>query len=210
MSLVLGINPAHDASVAVAVDGKIVFAVAEERLTRKKHHAHGFVAGANHALKLLGQSIHDIRRVVICRHGLQEALRDEACKSFLDSLQAQQIPLEVVESHHDLHACSAFLQSPFDEAAVLVLDGSGTHARHLPAEYRECAENPSALETGLAHESMSLWQAGPSGMALLRTRLTTGAVSLPPLLEGAAEAPSPYFYSPWCGSEPLVRSLISP
>jgi len=37
---ILGINTSHaDASAAVLVDGELVFAVAEERLNRKKHYA---------------------------------------------------------------------------------------------------------------------------------------------------------------------------
>lgn len=47
--IILGIHDGHNASAALLVDGKLVSAVAEERLSREKHH-YGF---PHHAIKAI-------------------------------------------------------------------------------------------------------------------------------------------------------------
>lgn len=174
--IVLGINPAADSSSAIAVNGHVIHAVAEERISRIKHHAHRFCASARHVLKLVNVSIRDLSLVVICRHGLAESMKDDSCRQFLDEIERSGVPVEIVESHHYLHACSTFFQSPFSEAAILVLDGLGTHASFLPSEYQKILENPEILLPGQvssAHESASLWVAEGSGLRPMAMRFAT-------------------------------------
>src|SRR5258706_2384891 len=64
--LILGLNMFHaDASAAIVDDGKILFAVAEERLNRRKHYA-GFPALAVKAcLDAVGARITDVDHVAV-------------------------------------------------------------------------------------------------------------------------------------------------
>jgi len=64
--LILGLNMFHaDASAAIVQDGKIVFAIAEERLNRIKHYA-GFPSLAIQAcLKAAGAKIGDIDHIAV-------------------------------------------------------------------------------------------------------------------------------------------------
>ena len=64
--LILGLNMFHaDASVAIVDDGKVLFAIAEERLNRKKHYG-GFPALAVKAcLDAAGARISDVDHVAV-------------------------------------------------------------------------------------------------------------------------------------------------
>src|SRR5277367_5371894 len=64
--LILGLNMFHaDSSAAIVEDGKILFAVAEERLNRKKHYG-GFPALAvNACLDAVGAKITDVEHVAV-------------------------------------------------------------------------------------------------------------------------------------------------
>lgn len=63
--IVLGIHDGHNASAALTIDGNLVSAVAEERLSRKKHH-YGFPGLAISAvLKEAGISLSDIDRIAM-------------------------------------------------------------------------------------------------------------------------------------------------
>src|SRR5580704_15715906 len=64
--LILGLNMFHaDASAAVVVDGEVVFAIAEERLNRRKHFG-GFPALALKAcLDAVGAKITDVDHVAV-------------------------------------------------------------------------------------------------------------------------------------------------
>src|SRR5260370_12534213 len=64
--LILGLNMFHvDASAAIVQDGKVLFAIAEERLNRVKHYA-GFPALAIQAcLNAAGAKISDVDHVAV-------------------------------------------------------------------------------------------------------------------------------------------------
>jgi len=156
MTTILGISAFyHDAAAALIVDGEIVAAAQEERFSRKKHdpdfpqHAIDYClasAGLNpgdldyvgyydkpyrtferlletylsfapvgyksfaEAMPLwVGQKLHMPREL---RRGLRKAYR----KNF------------VFGEHHESHAASAFFPSPFEEAAILTMDGVGEWA----------------------------------------------------------------------------------
>ena len=67
MSLILGINAFHpDASACVLQDGKLVAAVAEERLGNRFKHIAGFPALAiQRVLQLAGASVKDLDYVAV-------------------------------------------------------------------------------------------------------------------------------------------------
>jgi len=152
--LILGLNMFHaDASAAIIDDGKVLFAVAEERLNRKKHFA-GFPALAVKAcLEAAGARISDLDHVAVGQDSdahlakkvqyavanptrilnfikmrqRKEAMRD--VRSLLaTSLDADASCMRFQEhhvEHHLAHIASAYYCSPWDRAAGFSYDGSG-------------------------------------------------------------------------------------
>lgn len=152
--LILGLNMFHaDASAAIIDDGKVLFAIAEERLNRKKHFA-GFPALAVKAcLEAAGARISDLDHVAVGQDSdahlakkvqyavanptrilnfikmrqRKEAMRD--VRSLLaTSLDADASCMKFQEhhvEHHLAHIASAYYCSPWDRAAGFSYDGSG-------------------------------------------------------------------------------------
>ena len=149
---ILGINAfCGDAAAALVKDGVLVAAVAEERLNRRRHWA-GFPAGAIKAvLADSGVSIDEIDHIAVSRDPRSNlyrktlfALQGSASRVVKQRLgQASRLPIthslttglgvsrgalrakiHRVE-HHKSHLASAFLISPFEEAACLSIGGFG-------------------------------------------------------------------------------------
>lgn len=145
--IILGLNAFHgDSSAALLRDGQIVAALEEERLNRTKHWAGLPVAAAKACLQG-AQPDH----IAISRDP-KAHLRDKLLRAALrphrwlnlssravnsvriaqvgDLLAAEGIvsrqtrPVHFVE-HHRAHLASAFFASPFDQAAVVSVDGFG-------------------------------------------------------------------------------------
>ncbi len=165
MTAILGLNAFHgDAAAALVIDGVLVAAAEEERFNRVKHCA-GFPALATAwCLADAGLTAADIDHVAIGRDPranlgakLRRTLRNPPSLSYLRSrvanaAQVQDVKSRLVEAlgvpagdlraelhhveHHVAHASSAFHVSPFDEAAVLTVDGFGDYASTLLAHGR--------------------------------------------------------------------------
>ncbi len=151
---ILGINAFHgDSSAALLKDGKLVFAMEEERLRRVKHWA-GFPAlSIRAALDYEGIKIQDIDHITIARDPyanfwakVRYTLRKiRSVSAVTDRLKNQKQVLSIKQllaeslgvrqddirakvhhiEHHRAHLASAFFVSPFDEAALLSIDGFG-------------------------------------------------------------------------------------
>ena len=143
----------HDSAAALVVDGEIVAAAQEERFTRRKHDA-GFPGHAAHwCLKEGGVEVSSLDAVafydkpLLKFERLFETYLDFAPRGFRSFLKA--MPLWMREKlwmkdriredlrfegeilfaeHHESHAASAFFPSPYEEAAVLTMDGVGEWA----------------------------------------------------------------------------------
>lgn len=127
MSKVLGIKcVGHDTGAALIVDGHVI-AIAEERLNRVKHSFNTFPQlSIDYCLSAFRLIPSDVDMVVIDQVGLRnEALTKQAFHRETNNM-FRKARIEIV-NHHDAHAASAFFASPFEEAAVLVYDGSGEH-----------------------------------------------------------------------------------
>lgn len=119
---VLGIGGSvHDFSCCVVVDGEVVAAVEEERLSRVKYHPLDRISlrqldleAVEYCLELAGLKLTDIDRVVANDLVFPAALRG--------------LPGVELINHHLSHAAASFLLSPHDEAAILVIDGFGSMA----------------------------------------------------------------------------------
>src|SRR5580765_5489818 len=142
----------HDSAACLVVDGDIVAAAQEERFTRKKHDP-GFPTKAiEYCLREAGKRPADIDYVVFYEKPFRKferlietylAFAPSGLKSFGMAIpvwlkekvrlpnvireglgEASKAPI-VFTDHHESHAASAFFPSPFDEAAILMLDGVG-------------------------------------------------------------------------------------
>jgi len=153
---ILGISAFyHDSAAALVVDGKIVAAAQEERFTRKKHD-HNFPQKAiEYCLGEAGIKPQEIDYVgfydkpLLKFERLLETYLAYAPAGFVSFTKAMPLWLKqklhlpremrkalkgaykkrfIFTEHHESHAASAFFPSPFDEAAILTLDGVGEWA----------------------------------------------------------------------------------
>lgn len=153
---ILGISAYyHDSAAALLKDGHLVAAAQEERFTRKKHD-HEFPAQAvQFCLKEAGIDESQLDHVVFYEKPLLRFERlletyisyaPRGFKQFLMSIplwlkQKLHLPRELDAAlnhqykgrylfcgHHESHAASAFLPSPFEEAAIVTIDGVGEWA----------------------------------------------------------------------------------
>lgn len=152
MTAILGISAYyHDSAAAVVVDGEIVAAAQEERFTRLKHDHHFPTNAVASCLEQAGLRPEDLDYVgfydkpILKFERLLETYLAFAPAGFRSFLQAMPLWLHeklhlprnirrnvpgyrkgiVFVEHHESHAASAFYPSPFEEAAILTLDGVG-------------------------------------------------------------------------------------
>ena len=150
---ILGISAFyHDSAAALLVDGKIAAAAQEERFTRKKHDQDFPVHAIDYCLEEAGIGPEEIDLVGFYDKPFLKfdrlletylAYAPQGFKSFLEAMplwlrKKLHLPREmrkglrngyrkrfVFTLHHESHAASAFFPSPFEEAAILTLDGVG-------------------------------------------------------------------------------------
>ena len=156
MTSILGISAFyHDSAAALLVDGRIAAAAQEERFTRTKHDA-GFPTHAiAFCLAEAGIEAADLDYVGFYDKPLLKferlletylAYAPRGFGSFVHAMpqwlkQKLHLPREIrrglgdgyrksltFTEHHESHAASAFFASPFEDAAILTLDGVGEWA----------------------------------------------------------------------------------
>jgi carbamoyltransferase len=156
MTAILGVSAFyHDSAAALVVDGEIVAAAQEERFTRKKHDR-GFPGHAiDYCLeeaRLTPERLDYVGfydKPVLKMDRLIETYLAYAPAGFASFSRAMpewlhrklHLPRElraalrgayrkrfIFTEHHEAHAASAFFPSPFEEAAILTLDGVGEWA----------------------------------------------------------------------------------
>jgi len=150
---ILGISAFfHDSAAALVCDGRIVAAAQEERFTRRKHDERFPKNAVEHCLQRAGIDAGQLDAVVFYEKPLLKferiletslAFAPRGFGSFLRSMpqwlqKKLHMPREIdaglggaytgplfFTTHHESHAASAFHPSPFEEAAILTLDGVG-------------------------------------------------------------------------------------
>ena len=153
MSRILGLSAFyHDSAATLMVDGRVVAAAQEERFTRKKHDPNFPKHAVDYCLREGGLQPEDLDYVVFYDKPLLKfdrlletylAFAPAGLRSFLMAMPLWlktklHLPREVRKAldgryrknivftgHHESHAASAFFPSPFDEAAILTMDGVG-------------------------------------------------------------------------------------
>jgi carbamoyltransferase len=152
LTTILGISAFyHDSAAALVSDGDIIAAAQEERFTRKKHDP-GFPSHAvAYCLRKAGLLPEDLEYIVFYDKPLTKFERlletylayvPVGFRSFSmamplwlkkklhirrlvrEALPGARAPV-LFTDHHESHAASAFFPSPFEEAAIVTLDGVG-------------------------------------------------------------------------------------
>jgi len=143
----------HDAAAALIRDGELLAAAQEERFTRKKHDPSFPRNAIQYCLKETGISLKEIdiisfydkpflkfERILetyvgYVPRGLQSAWKALPIwikeKLWISDLIRNELDFEgklIFPEHHESHAASAFYPSPFEEAAILTMDGVGEWA----------------------------------------------------------------------------------
>jgi carbamoyltransferase len=130
MTAVLGIKMrGHDPGAALICDGRLV-AISEERLNRIKYSKGIFPTKAiQYCLDAFGLSPDDIDLVVSDRTVENKGGREGASKELFTRNTGNRFDDSrfLCINHHSAHAATAFLCSPFEDAAILVYDGNGDH-----------------------------------------------------------------------------------
>ena len=151
---ILGLNAYHgDSSACIFKDGELIAATEEERIRRIKHWA-GFPSESiKFCLKEAGIEISDVDYITISRdpsaniykkitHSLKNLVSFKTLKDRLANtkkigsvkeelskalgVDISKIKAEVYNvEHHRSHMASAFFASPFEESAILSIDGFG-------------------------------------------------------------------------------------
>jgi carbamoyltransferase len=145
---VVGINRTQDASIAVARGAARVASVQKERLTRRKHHWGRLGDVKDLYLPSLPELREPVDLVVECYSSDTEIENVGAYRDELEqSLRFRDGTRTVLVSHHLAHAYSAFHPSPFERAAVMVVDAQGSAVKDVTEPF-PCAEDatPDLLE----------------------------------------------------------------
>jgi carbamoyltransferase len=152
---ILGISAFyHDSAACLVRDGEIIAAVSEERLTRKKGDPAFPARSVEFCLKQGGIRLEDVNyvgfydkpiikfeRILDTYFGVaprgyrqflmagplwikEKLFTDRQIRKSLDGFDGDVLYAE----HHESHAASAFFPSPFEEAALLTMDGVGEWA----------------------------------------------------------------------------------
>ena len=148
----------HDSAACILVDGKIVAAAQEERFTRDKHDADFPINAVRYCLAEPGiddgwlDAVAFYDKPILKFHRILETyfgLAPKGLKPFMKAIPIwlrdklwlpPQIDTALEEcgisdygeiyftEHHEAHAASAFFPSPYEEAAILTVDGVGEWA----------------------------------------------------------------------------------
>ena len=155
MSYILGISAFyHDSAAALVKDGEIIAAAQEERFTRLKHDYNFPKNAISYCLSEAGIKAGDLdyaafyEKPLIKFERLLESYLAYAPLGIASFLKAMPLWIKqklwipdiiqkglpgfkgklIFPSHHESHAASAFYPSPFQQAAILTLDGVGEWA----------------------------------------------------------------------------------
>ncbi len=141
----------HDSSAALVQDGVLAAAAEEERFSRVKHDSGFPKLAAEFCLRTGRITIHDVDYVVfyekpfvkfermllsamstfprssaVFRESMQRWISD---KLWIKSMMSKRLGVPssklLFADHHMSHAASSFFTSPFEEAAILTVDGAG-------------------------------------------------------------------------------------
>jgi carbamoyltransferase len=146
---ILGVNPGHNGSVALVSDGKLVYYIEEERLSRVKYDGNPF-RGIIDILKkwhideiVIGGTSPELPKLPWTGEDPYTALVRKSCPNVKTTIFGHE--------HHLGHAAHAFYNSGFERAAVIIIDGAGSFRNEKLDEKGEIV--------GKGFETESVWVA---------------------------------------------------
>jgi carbamoyltransferase len=183
---ILGISAFyHDSAACLVRDGVIVAAAQEERFTRKKHDPEFPRHAIDYCLREAGISVHDLHCIgfydkpLLTFERLLETHLGTAPlgirlfwksmvvwikkKLWIPQIIQEQLQCDVpvlFGEHHESHAASAFYPSPYEEAAIMTLDGVGewtttSYGHGRGAEIHTLAETKFPHSLGLLYSAFT-------------------------------------------------------
>ena len=123
---ILGINPMHNGSDALVSDGKLVYYLEEERLSKWKYDANPFRIIADVCSKykvdelVIGGTNNELEFNEL--PFTEENIYYASVRKYYPNIKVRSLSQE----HHLLHAACAFYNSGFDKSIILVIDGAGS------------------------------------------------------------------------------------
>jgi carbamoyltransferase len=154
--VILGLNANHpDSSACILIDGKIVFAIEEERINRIKHWSGLPILSIKECLKKQGLTLNDINQVAIntdpwsnflskIKFIILNRVENDVIFDKLKNIKQKNILLSIIErecqdnfnnkcklnfiEHHLAHVASAYFDSPYKKSVNLSIDGFGDFA----------------------------------------------------------------------------------
>ena len=128
MHTILSVARGHNGSATLMVDGKVLWYIEEERLTRRKYDGSPLMA----MLKAF-ETVDRIDELVVChthRHGGSldwtcEDMYQGWCRKLNRSKYETKVTF-IDTIHHQMHATVSFINSGFETAACVVADGAGS------------------------------------------------------------------------------------
>ena len=200
MTRILGISAYyHDSAACLVEDGVIVAAAQEERFTRKKHDASFPSQAVDYCLREAGitpansissgftrnrssSSIACSRRMSRarpagsgrtswpCRSGLTDKLwMGDEIRAHLEGFKGEMLFGE----HHESHAASAFYPSPFEQAAIVTIDGVGEWATSAIGVGRGSGHRADSANFGFRIHSACSIRRSPTSPASRSIRANT-------------------------------------
>jgi carbamoyltransferase len=146
--VVVGINRTQDGSLCVMQGSRVLCSIQKERLTRQKHHW-GKLGDLSEVYREIVSGLErPVDAVVECYSSDREIENLDAYEAELSqTLKLSPNCRRTRISHHLSHLYSVFHPSPFEEAAVMIVDGQGSAvseltehwdgAKHVPWHWRE-------------------------------------------------------------------------
>ena len=184
--LILGVNRTQDASICLMRGSRVVFSIQKERLSREKHHwgklddfrnvYHRLVNGVQGPIDVVVEGYSSDREF--------DKLPDYE-RELVETLSMSPDCRRVRISHHLSHVYSVFHPSPFDSAAVMIVDGQGSPASQFTEDWpdsqraephwREVASFYRADRSRVECLGKQLWKGGdarPVGLGMFYFLLT--------------------------------------
>ena len=166
---ILGIHPGHNGSAALVSDGKLVYYLEEERLSRDKRDGNPFRAMIDICSKykideLIIGGTNDPKEF----HSLPWTL--ETSYIALVRKYYPKVKITIANHiHHMLHASCAFFNSGFDKASLLVIDGAGSKEINDDIISFECESLWEGNSIGINLINKNVWSDKDNAVTLTKT-----------------------------------------
>ena len=166
---ILGIHPGHNGSAVLISDGKLVYYLEEERLSRMKRDGNPFRTMIDICSK------YKIDELVI--GGTNDETENNIMpwtgeSPYVALIRKYNPNLKVIWAntlHHKLHASCAFHNSGFDKASILIIDGAGSRTKSDGIISFECESLWEGNSSGINLINKSNWSQQDNGVTITKT-----------------------------------------